>query len=158
MMDLLASTDDSDATPVLLGWIGKLRLNMNYQYEFIELIMEISFREGLSIPQLLAEEPYSETIESQAEKIPQKAKSVLRALKLRRFPRLLKAEELFSKTLSKIPLPEGVKVDHSPYFENPEYRLTIAYKTGEGLRKKIRHLSRLKNIEEMVVSWDDLSS
>jgi hypothetical protein len=158
MMELLASLDEAELSPVLLGWIGKLRLNMNYQYEFIELIMEISSREGLSIAQLLSEEPYSEIIEAQDEKISQKAKSVLRALKIRRFPRLSKAEDFFSKTLSMIPLPEGVKVDHPPYFENPEYRMTISYKSGEGLRKKIRHLSRLENIEKMVVSWEDLPS
>jgi hypothetical protein len=156
MMELLASMDETEATPVLLGWVGKLRLNINYQYEFVELIMEILSREGLSIPQLSAEEPFSKIMDGRDEKVSQKAKSVLRALKIRRFPRLLKAEELFSKTLSRIPLPEGVKVDHSPYFENPEYRMTISYESGEGLRKKIRHLSRLENIENMVVSWDDI--
>ena len=38
MMELLASMDETEAIPALLSWVGKLRLNINYQYEFPELI------------------------------------------------------------------------------------------------------------------------
>ena len=158
MIELLASQVEVEAAPTLLEWIGKLKLNINYQYEFLELIVEILSREGLSISQLLAEKPFSTIMESQDEQVSHNAKSVLNALKIRRSPRLLKAQELFSKNLSKISLPEGVKVDHSPYFENPEYRLTITYKSIEGLRNRLHHLSQLENMEKMVVSWEDISS
>jgi hypothetical protein len=157
MMALLAGMDDSEVL-TLLNWIGKLKLNMNYQYEYIELIIEISLREGLSTTQVLAEEPYSGIVQNLEEKISLNAKSILKALKIRRFPRIEQAEKRFSEALFKLALPEGVKVDHSPYFESPEYRLTITYEQGEALKSKIQYLARLENLEEMVVTWEDLPS
>lgn len=156
MMELLANKEGAEATSAVLGWMGKLKLNINYQYEFFELIIEITSREGLSTRQLLTEEPYSAFMESREATVSHRTKSVLNALKMRRFPRLFKAEELFSKNISDISLPEGVKVDHSPYFENPEYRMTITYRSGEELREKLLRLSRLENMEKMVVSWEDV--
>jgi hypothetical protein len=146
---------DPDSRSAMFGWISKIRLNSNQQTQFIEYARDISIKEEKKVTELLGEKSFSSIMENGELNNPQKAKGVLDLLRSRRFPFLSRSEKVFQRKVSSLPLPEGVKVHHPPYFEGPDYRLEILFKEGKELKEKVDSLSGLSDLENIGDPWQD---
>ena len=131
---------NQDEQTSLVHWINKLMLNANYQKQFIDYMIDISIRDGESIPDLLTDAPFAQESEKGPINPPQRAKEILEHLRNRRFPRLVQTEKAFQQTVSHLKLPKGVRIRHPPHFEGSEYSMEISFKDGPGLAKKINAL------------------
>ena len=136
-------------------WALNIKFNFNQQDKFIEYIKDISIREDTTIYRILAEEPLLNIMKNKKLNTPQRAKLALELLKKRRFPLLTRYEKRFQEKVSDLALPKGVRIHHVPFFEAPDYRLEIVFRTGKELREKINELSRLDELENIVVSREE---
>jgi hypothetical protein len=139
--------------PIITKFITDLHFNFNQQLLFIEYIKDISIREGTDISVLLAEKIYFELLDGASRNIPQRAKTLLDRIRIRRFPVLTKNEKIFAKLISEIDLPPNTRIKHTPFFEGPDYVLEITFKDGKKLKETIDLLAQVKKIEKINDPW-----
>ncbi|RLC25372.1 MAG: hypothetical protein DRH56_05750 [Deltaproteobacteria bacterium] len=142
-----------DERPVIFNAIKNLNLNINYQKQFIDYIMDLKSIESRSIPELLAHPRLEEISGNPRLNPPQKARAVLRALRERRFPRLSLAERDFRKTILRLGLPRGVRIEAPPFFESPDYRLEVVFREGGDLKETLRRLLQIPGLENLGDPW-----
>ncbi len=145
---------DIDARGQIITMIKKLKLNINQQRQLIEYVDDLSHANGKSIPQIFQEEPFGHLFSDTKLNNPQKARCLLKILKAKRFPSLLKAEETFKKMVSRLNLPKGIKIAPPPFFEEPFYRAEVSFKNGKELCEKIKYLSMTRELEELGDPWE----
>lgn len=146
---------DPDSRFTLFQWIKNLRFNFNQQLLFIDNTIDISIKEGEGVSQVLQSKPLIRIKEDTRLNLPQKAKYVLAYLKNRKFPFLTRSEEAFETMISNLKLPERVKISHSPFFEDPDYRLEIRFRDGKALGETVKKLSQLNNLEGLGNPWEE---
>ena len=130
-----------------------LKLSFNQQWEVIQWIVEIASREGRPPKEILEDDALTEIVHDSTMSNPIKSKTIVKMLRRRRFPSLVKAENAFKKGVSKLALPKGVKIIPPPFFENRNYRLEIGFSQGKDLQEKVEGLSRLPGLEQITDFW-----
>jgi ParB-like chromosome segregation protein Spo0J len=130
-----------------------LKLNYNYQMQLIEYLIEISEIESRSIHEILSGEPLSQILSKESGNRPQKARSLLEALRIMRNPRVKDAERRFQHQLSSIHFPPGVRVIHSPFFEQPSFTLEVSFRDGSALKEKILRIAGADGVEKIQAPW-----
>jgi hypothetical protein len=146
---------DPDSRSILFEWIKDLRFNVNQQGFFIETTVDIAMTEEISIPQLMREPPMLQIRADKTLNNPQKAKRLLAHLRSRRFPLLSRSEKAFEQKISNLGLPDNVKISYPPFFESPDYRLEILFKSGKFLGETIKALAALNDLERIGDPWDE---
>jgi len=145
-----------------LGIEDRLKINelftafkwsFNQQWEAIQWVAEIASREGRSIEEVINDREVTEILHSNRMSNPQKLKTIVKVLKRRRFPSLMKAENEFIKGISALTLPERVKIIPPPSFEGIDYRLEIVFTKGKELRDRLEKLSHLSGLEKITDFW-----
>jgi ParB family chromosome partitioning protein len=134
--------------------LSNLKLNINQQKQFIEYIVDISHENDSAISGLFNETEFMRICSDKGMNTPQKARAVLAFLRTRRFPALAGAEDAFKKRVSRLNLPDGVRIKAPPYFEAALYRLEVLFKDGIELTEKIESLSRNKGLADLDNSWE----
>jgi hypothetical protein len=84
---------------------------------------------------------------------PQKAKAILGRLRQRRLPSVQEAERIFRRQIAALPIPEGVQVAPPPYFEGSHFKMTIQFKDGRELTKKIKQLDSMEGLSSLDFPW-----
>jgi hypothetical protein len=135
--------------------ISDLRLNSNYQKRLIEYVVDISDMERKTVKQILTEAPATAIFQDQNMNNPQKAKALLDHLHSKRNPRLASSERAFRQSVSSLNLPDGVRIRHPPYFEDPSFTLEVSFRDGKVLRQKIIQLSQVEGLESIQSPWLD---
>ena len=130
-----------------------LRWSFNQQWEAIQWIMEIASREGRSIEEVINDREVTEILHSDRMSNPQKLKAIVKVLKKRRFPSIMKAENEFRKGISALSLPKRVKISPPPFFECIDYKLEIVFTKGKELREKLEKLSHLPGLDKVTDFW-----
>jgi ParB family chromosome partitioning protein len=130
-----------------------LRLSSSYQRQFIEYLVEISEMQNTSIREILSRVPLVQILRKEPANTPQKAKTILGALRTMRNPRIADAEHRFRQHLSAIHLPPGARIIHSPFFEDPFFTLEVMFKDGSGLKEKILRISETDGIGSIRMPW-----
>jgi ParB family transcriptional regulator, chromosome partitioning protein len=133
--------------------ILNLKLNYNYQKQLIEFLIEISEIENVNISEIFSREPLSQILRKESANSPQKAKTLLGALRAMRNPRVADAEHRFQHQLSSIHFPPGVRVIHSPFFEQPSFTLEVSFKNGSVLKEKILRIATADGVEKIQAPW-----
>lgn len=146
---------DPESRATLVEWITAIRLNTNQQNQFIAYAIDISSRDQKKISELLKEKEILDIFKSKKLNKPQKAKLLLNFLKSRRFPSLTRFEKAFREKTASLGLPDGISIYHPPFFEDPDYRLEILFKNGEGLREKIDALGKVNGLESLGDPWKE---
>jgi len=82
---------------------------------------------------------------------PQKAKALIKLLRSRRAPRLVKAEKGFRHMVEKLKLPTGYHIAPPPFFEGPHYKLEISFSDGKDLMEKLLALTK----KEALIHFED---
>lgn len=140
---------------LVFNFISTLRFNINQQTHLIGYLGDLSHIKNATIPELLGEPPIGRICSDIRMNNPQKAKALLGYLRGMRFPTLIDAERIFKNMISGLSLPEGVRVDAPPYFEQPGYRLQVSFKDGKELKNKIEHLNQIQGIEDLGDPWKE---
>ena len=135
--------------------MSTLRLNINQQAQLVEYLAELSHIKSTAISDLLGDPPIGRICSDIRMNNPQKAKALLGYLRSIRFPTLVDAERVFKNRISGLGLPEGVRVNAPPYFEQPGYRLQVSFKDGKELKNKIERLSRIQGLEDLGDPWKE---
>jgi hypothetical protein len=130
-----------------------LKWSFNQQWEAIQWIMDIASREGRSIEEVINDREVTEILHDSRMSNPQKLKDIVKVLKRRRFPSLVRAETEFIKGISALPLPERVKIIPPPSFEGINYRLEIVFTKGKELRDRLEKLSHLPGLDKITDFW-----
>jgi ParB-like chromosome segregation protein Spo0J len=146
---------DPESRATLVEWITAIRLNTNQQNQFIAYAIDISSRDQKKISELLKEKEYLDIFKSKKLNKPQKAKFLLNFLKSGRFPSLTRFEKAFREKTASLGLPDGISIYHPPFFEDPDYRLEILFKNGEGLREKIDALGKVNGLDTLGDPWKE---
>lgn len=144
---------DPDTRLALFQWISNLKLNMNQQLQLIDYTVDICEKEKKRADALFGEEAFVSILEDQKANPPQKAKQVLELLRARRYPLLMHSEKLFRRQVTCLRLPNGVSIKHPPFFEDPYYRLEIAFRNGRALAEKLKALFGLKGLQKIGDPW-----
>jgi ParB family chromosome partitioning protein len=119
--------------------IKELKLSESNQKEIITYIKEISIREGIEISSILTE--IEKIISSSTKERAIKISLIRSYLHKRRFPLLSKYETQFKKITTS--LPPGVKLKHSPYFEDPQFTVEMNIKDKENFLSILQKLTTL---------------
>ncbi len=135
--------------------ISALNLNINYQKQLIDYIIDISNIKRIPVSTFLAENFFSDILQKEGFNKPQKVKALFHSLRVLRFPTLVRAEENFSKNVTRLGLTKGVKVSAPPYFESPHFRLEILFRNGTELKEKLRILTKKEGLEVLGNPWKE---
>jgi len=144
---------DSISRSSIIDLISNLKLTVNQQRQLIDLTVDLSHIEGTSVFDVLDDQSVKRINSDTRMNNPQKARALLRHLRMRRYPSVSKAEGDFKKMVSKLDLGEMVRIDHSPSFESPYYRLEVLFKNGSSLREKLENLIR-EDIDILRDPWE----
>jgi ParB family chromosome partitioning protein len=132
-----------------------LKLSFNQQWEVIQWIVEIASREGRSPKEILEDDALTKTMNNSEMSNPIKSKKIVKILRKRRFPSLVKAETAFKKGVSRLSLPQGLKIIPPPFFEGKKYRLEIVFSQGKELKEKVESLFHLPGLEQITDFWKE---
>jgi len=130
-----------------------LKLSFNQQWEVIQWIIEIASREGRSAKEFLEDDAVMDIVNNSEMSNPIKSKTIVKILRNRRFPSVVKAENAFKKGVSRLSLPQGLKIIPPPFFEGKKYRLEIGFSQGKELKEKVERLLRLPGLERITDFW-----
>jgi ParB-like chromosome segregation protein Spo0J len=130
-----------------------LKLSFNQQWEVIQWIVESASREGRSPKKILEEDALIEIMNNSEMSNPIKSKTIIKILRKRRFPSVVKAETAFKKGVSRLSLPQGLKIIPPPFFEGKKYRLEIGFSQGEELKEKVESLFHQSGLEQITDFW-----
>ena len=139
----------------LIEFMLYLKLTFNQQLQFIELTVDICIRDGIEVPELFNQEPFTGIMEDEKLNLPQKAKAFLGRLRSMRFPRLTRSLESFRKAVSELKLPGGTRISHPPFFEGPDYLLEVPFRNGRQLKDRISALNKLEGLEALADPWQE---
>ena len=140
---------------ILFNWIVGLGLNANQQSQFIAYTTDIAIRDQKKISELLEEKEFLDILNNEKLNNPQKAKLLLNILRSRRFPALTRSEKAFREKEACLGLPDGIRLYHPPFFEDPDYRLEILFRNGKHLRNKIDALANVRGLESLGDPWEE---
>jgi ParB family transcriptional regulator, chromosome partitioning protein len=149
----LMMTLDSDDRLKVNELFTALKLSFNQQWEVIQWIIEVASREGRPPKEVLEDDAVTDIVNNSEMSNPIKSKTIVKILRKRRFPSLVKAEKAFKKGVSKLSLPQGVKIIPPPFFEGEKYRLEIGFSQGKELKEKVERLLRLPGLEQITDFW-----
>ena len=143
---------DSASRSSTIDLISKLKLTVNQQRQLIEYTVDLSHIEGRSISDFLDDQSIRRINSDTRMNNPQKGRALIRYLRMKRYPSVSKAEREFKKMVSRLNLGKRVKIDHSPFFESPHYRLEVLFKDGPSLREKLENIMR-EDIDSLTDPW-----
>jgi len=133
----------------------QLKLSLNKQKEIMALIGEIARREDTSIRQVLACETFQQILTDEDLDRGQKGRKIRSFLRQRRFPRIVKAEQIYHAHLKKLKLNPDIKLIPPKEFEGSTYTLNLNFTNLAHLKmlqsmlvKMIQHPSFTKIVED----------
>lgn len=130
---------DSISRSSIIDLISNIKLTVNQQRQLIDYTVDLAHIEGTSISDILDDRSVKRINSDTRMNNPQKGRALIRYLRMRRYPSVSKAEREFKKMVSKLNLGKMVRIDHSPSFESPYYRLEVLFKDGPSLREKLEN-------------------
>lgn len=137
----------------LSGLLKQIKFNMNQQLQLFEYLDDLSHIENRFIADILKDGVLTAVISDTHLNTPQKAKAILGRLRQRRLPSVQEAERIFRRQIAALPIPEGVQVAPPPYFEGSHFKMTIQFKDGRELTKKIKQLDSMEGLSSLDFPW-----
>ncbi len=145
---------DSAARNEICRYFSDVKFSKNQQAQFIDFVNDLSRIENQSIPELLNEPDLITICENEQMNNPQKVRALIKLLRSRRLPHLVKAEKGFNRMVKNLELPAGFQITPPPYFEGPNYKLEIFFKDGRDLIEKLVILAKKDALIELEDPWN----
>ncbi len=111
--------------------IYEYQLGGSKQQKLLERFFQLTKRKKITTERLL--DLWKETVKEKQLNGPQRSTSLLRWLDQQYHPRLARAEGEFRTFSSQLQLPAGLRLEHSPAFEEEQITLSIDFKSKEEL-------------------------
>ena len=147
---LLLEMDSADRE-AFRRYFSNIQFSRNQQTQFIDFVNDLSHIENSGIQELLDDHALTEIRDDEHMNNPQKAKALIKLLRSRRVPRLVKAEKGFRHMVEKLKLPTGYHMAPPPFFEGPHYKLEISFSDGKDLMEKLLVLTK----KEALIHFED---
>jgi ParB-like chromosome segregation protein Spo0J len=132
----------------ILPLLEALRPGENRIKEIISFLREISLRDGMPIPSLLARGDIEKLINDQETPRPQRIEQLRRVLKKMRFPRLTAMEGKFVDYKQSLSLPPQISFHPPPFFESEEFRMELRFKDFRAFRELVIRLNQISEGEQ----------
>jgi ParB/Sulfiredoxin domain len=145
---------DSAARKKFCRYFSIIRFSRNQQTQFIDFISDLSHIENNAVSDVLDDLKLTEIRDDKHMNNPQKAKSIIKLLRTRRVPRLLKAEKGFRCMVEKLKLPKDHHITPPPFFEGPHYKLEISFRDGKDLMEKLSILVKKEDFKNFEDPWN----
>jgi ParB family chromosome partitioning protein len=120
-----------------------LKLSQSKQKEIITLAAEIAMREEIQPREVLQSKGITAILDGSDLNRNEKASRIRALLKRRRFPRLAKAEERFSKTLKALKLDEHIHITAPSYFEGGPMTLRMTFRDEQDFDERRKTLDKI---------------
>jgi len=118
-----------------------LKLRTGQMVTALDLLEEISAREGQKVRTILAGDAVRRTLQG-ARSAPERARALLDQLRTLRYPRLKRTLDRLSAEVGSLDLPCGAKVFLPKDLNSEELRLEVRIRSGHELRQLIEALER----------------
>ena len=145
---------DQESRSGIFRLMDNIKFNINQQIQLIDYIIDLSYRDRVSIPDILKGGPLADIYTDTNRNSPQKARAILDHLRTRRSPSVVRAEKRFQKMVSDLDLPNGVRISAPAFFEGPDYRLDVVFKEGRELRQRLKGLCRKEGLNRLGDPWE----
>ena len=133
--------DDTQKIPVAM-FLRSLNISLNIQRELLTTLTEISLREGTAPQQILSEPAVADVLNDPDRDTRQKAATIRRLFRKRRFPELSKAEDDFAGQVKKLKLDSPtLKLMPPKAFEGTTYILQITFNSYPELLERQSQLN-----------------
>ncbi len=135
-MALEVGRHPEETAGALTGLFSRLKPSLNRQREFLELLREISLREGVGIADILREpEPGSILGDPAADR--NRTSRLLRDyLVRRRFPHIARAEADVARAIEALGLGADVSLSPPRHFEGGAFTLALSFRDRRGLERQ----------------------
>lgn len=135
-----------------LDFIGLLiekgmKPNKNQKKELFELATEIGRRESKNLGQVAENAGILPVLNNPTLSSPDKLKRIKSLLYERRYPEYSATKKAFSDEIKKLNLASGIKLSHTPYFEDNKIRVEFTFKTPDELQSTIDSLKKLSKVD-----------
>jgi ParB family chromosome partitioning protein len=147
------STLSHDDRTTLLSLLSSLRLGENRLREVLNLLDEISRREGLRMKEVVQQKEFQNIFSRKNLTPSQRAERVKKVLMDLRYPRMRERERTFEKKRGELNLPPFLSLNHQPFFEGKGMKIEFQFETIEEYQKILSALSILsdkKEFQEMI--------
>ena len=131
---------DPENRQALSSLLITLRLSVSKQAALMEYISEIALRENISRGEVAGSSGIGSFLGNEHLNLPQKADSILRYLRERRYPQLTNKEKTFKQHCKEFKLPSDVRFTSPPNFEGNCYGLTLHFTSVQRLREQLSSL------------------
>jgi hypothetical protein len=145
---------DADDREQVFRAVQYLNFNINQQKQFIEYLDDICQIKKESVSVFLSRFSRDPVWSDPNLNTPQRAKAVIRSLRGQRFPFLSDAEKSFKARVSRLDLPQDVRIGAPPFFEGSHYRLEVRFKDGTELKQHLDRLSRTHSLLKLGHPWE----
>lgn len=145
----LSDKFNGESRKIILDLISKLKLSFNYQLQFIDILKDISFNKKQEVIDILNDPGIVAVIKRDKMNPPQKAKAIMETLKEMRYPVLRRFQREFSRRISTLDLPEGIRIEPPPYFESDQFKFEVRFSNEDELRKNLNRILRIKGLNRI---------
>jgi ParB-like chromosome segregation protein Spo0J len=138
---------DKEDQQAILPLLETLQPGENRVKEIISSLREISLRDGVSLPSLLARNDIAMIRSDQETQRPQRIEQLRRIVKEMRFPRLVEMEQKFAEYKRSLSLPPQISFHPPPFFEGEEFRMELRFKDFKTFRELTTSLHQISEGE-----------
>jgi ParB family chromosome partitioning protein len=124
----------------LFALFQQLQLGVNLQKEFLEMLFDVSRRDGTSMCHILASCGLQEILHDEQLSAPHKTERLRQLVRTMRYPRLCAREKEFRRFISRCKLPPAINIHHPPFFEGETFTLNAHFRSAEEFHSIARSL------------------
>lgn len=139
---------DKESQQAILPLLEALRPGENRIKEIISFLREISLRDTVPIPSLLAKGNIGKVLEDHETPRAQRIEQVRRVFKEMRFPRLTTMEGKFAGYKRSLSLPPQISFHPPPFFEGEQFRMELRFKDFATFRELSTRLHQIAEREK----------
>ena len=146
---------DPEARAAAWPFLESLRLSQSKQEEFLDQVVLLARREGVSPAAVLARDDLCRALTDPDRTPQERTAAVRRRLYAQVYPRLSAAREAFETALARLGWkhPPRFRLQPPPVFEGPDFHLEIKFRDAPELQQLLAEIERLTRQE----GFDDLT-
>ncbi|MGD8701004.1 MAG: ParB/RepB/Spo0J family partition protein [Desulfosarcina sp.] len=135
----LSSTD----AMALTEFFNRITAGLNVQRELLDLIVDISRRDGCAIADLIQRDDVTRVLSDPETPAPQKVQALRKMIKAIRFPALSQAEANFHQMVQSVKLDPHIQIQPPRFFEGKNYRVSMTLSSRRQLKRLQLELDKL---------------
>ena len=128
---------------VVSSLLQRINTGLNIQRELLELLVELSIINEMSISRLLEQKDIVTILSDNDSPLPQQVQHLRAALKKKRYPALSKAEDTFHREFKALNINPSIQLIPPRFFEGNAFRLAVSINSRKHLKSLLPDLEKL---------------